>query len=235
MKTILFLFSSVLFAHEIDEGMPKWKHYYRCGLIQSEDNARGMGGYFRIKRNTNYTFKDLRLFAHYISSSDSYVKLRYKNSTKFVKFSQFYNFTVVSFDQNKKVGLNIRSQGSQGAGVFLLDYAFGHINTELSYSYDMMDHLNDTRKSSYLKGGIFWDNELPFIESKLEIEYIYQISDSEQQNDLSRTEVLFEVFFPVTSNLNIIGGYEREEFWHQDAGYSLFVSLGYNTPLNWKF
>ena len=231
---ILILFCSGLYGHDIEDDYIKWKGYSRLGIIQANNSETGAGTYFRLKRHTKYTFKDLRLFAHWVSENDTYIKLRYKNSNKFIKFSQFYNFTVISFDQNKKVGLDIRSQGGQGAGYFLFDYDYGHINTEFSFSYDIMDHLNDTKKTSYLKVGAFWDNELPIFETKLEFEAIYQISDI-VDDDLSRIEILLEFYYPIIQNINIIAGYEREEFFNQvKSGHSYFFSIGYKKNIDWK-
>ena len=230
---ILILFCSSLYGHDIEDDYIKWKGYSRLGIIQANNSKTGAGTYFRLKRHTKNTFKDLRLFAHLVSKNDTYLKLRYKNSQKFIKFSQFYNFTVISFDQNKKVGLDIRSQGGQGVGYFLIDYDYGHINTELSFSYDIMDHLNETKKTSYIKIGSFWDNNFPIFETKLEFEAVYQISDIVDNNDLSRFEILFEFYLPLTNHINLIAGYEMEDYFKQDSGYSYFLSVGYKSPLKW--
>ena len=89
----------------------------------------------------------------------------------------------------------------------------------------MMDHLNDTKKTSYIKMGLFWDNSFSIIESKLEFESIYQISDV-VDNDLSRIEVLFELYYKLLDNLNIIVGYEIEDYINQnERGYSYFISI----------
>ena len=98
----------------------------------------------------------------------------------------------------------------------------------------MMDHLNDTKKTSYLKIGAFWDNDLPLFETKLEIESIFQISDI-VDDDLSRIELLFEFYYPLMKNINIILGVEMEDYFHQPSGHSIFFSIGYKTPLNWKY
>ena len=233
MKIItLLLFCASLYGHDVEDDFIKWKRYSRIGAI-TENNEFGVGTYFRINRRTKYTFKDLRLFAHRISTGDTYLKFRYKDSNKFIKLSKLYHFTVLSFDKNEKVGLNIRSHGSQGVGLFLFNYTYGHINTELSFSYDMMDHLNDTRKTSYVKIGTFWDNNLPIFETKLEFEAIYQISDIVDNNDLSRIEILFEFYLPLTNHINLIAGYEMEDYFKQNSGYSYFLSVGYKSPLKW--
>ena len=233
MKIItLLLFCSSLYGHDIEDDFIKWKRYSRIGAI-TENNEFGVGTYFRINRRTKSTFKDLRLFAHQISTGDTYLKFRYKDSNKFIKLNKLYHFTVISFDRNEKVGLNIRSNGSQGVGLFLFNYTYGLINTELSFSYDMMDHLKDTRKTSYVKIGTFWDNNLPLFETKLEFEAIYQISDI-VNDDLSRIEILFEFYYPIIKNINIIAGYEREEYFKQTSGYSYFFSIGYEKSIDWK-
>ena len=123
---ILILLGTFLFGHDLTNDFIKWKRYFRLGMIQSSESKFGVGTYFRLKRATTYTFNDVRLFAHWISSDDTYIKLRYKSSNKFTSLNKFYKFTLVSFDQNKKVGLNIRSQGSQGIGYFLFDYPYWH-------------------------------------------------------------------------------------------------------------
>ena len=56
----------------------------------------------------------------------------------------------------KKTGILILIAIIYGAtilkvGYFLTTYQYGHINSEISFSYDMMDQLNDTKKTSYIK------------------------------------------------------------------------------------
>tara|TARA_B110000438_G_C15741204_1_gene618549 strand:- start:416 stop:1132 length:717 start_codon:yes stop_codon:yes gene_type:complete len=232
---IPFIFCLSLYAHDIKDDFISWKYYSRITTIQSINNNYGFGTYLRIKRNTKYSFKDLRLFAHQVFKDGSFYKLRYKNSSKFINLNRFYNFSVLSFDKNDKIGLNIRSQGSQGIGLFLIEYEYGHYNTEISFSYDMMDHLNDTKKTSYLKFGNFWDNNIFLIESKLELEAIYQISDIVDE-DLSRIELLIEVYYPIMKNINFILGFEIEDYIFQSkSGYSYFLSIGYKKSLKWNF
>ena len=100
MKIITLLLCSSLYGHNVKDDFIKWKYYSRIGAI-TENNELGIGTYFRINRRTKYTFKDLRLFAHQIATGNTYIKLRYKNSNKFIKFNKLYNFTVVSFDRNE--------------------------------------------------------------------------------------------------------------------------------------
>ena len=66
---ILFfmLFCSV-FSHPVDDP-PLWKQYYRGSYIINEKHDYGIGGYFRIKRTTKYTFRDLRGYLHFIKDN----------------------------------------------------------------------------------------------------------------------------------------------------------------------
>jgi len=77
MKIItLLLFCASLYGHDVEDDFIKWKRYSRIGAI-TENNEFGVGTYFRINRRTKYTFKDLRLFAHQISTGDTYLKFRF--------------------------------------------------------------------------------------------------------------------------------------------------------------
>ena len=87
----LLILSSNLFPHEIEDN-PKWKHYYRGSYIVNESQDYGFGGYLRLKRTTRYTFKDLRVFLHFIEG-EYYKKIRYKDSSKFRDSTQFYNYS----------------------------------------------------------------------------------------------------------------------------------------------
>ena len=54
-------------------------------------------------------------------------------------------------------------------------------------------------------------------------------------DDLSRIEILFEFYYPIMKNINIILGYEREDFFNQSkSGYSYFFSIGYKKSIDWK-
>ncbi len=68
------------------------------------------------------------------------------------------------------------------------------------------------------------------MKQKLEFDLIYQISDV-VDDDLSRIELLFEFYYPIMKNINFIAGYEREEYFEQESGYSYFFSIGYKNPL----
>ena len=233
VSILISLFSSLFLAHQIEDS-PKWKKYYR-GTFIGEGNEYGYGGYLRFKRTTRYTFKDLRVFMHFIGS-DSFKKIRYKDSSKFRNFNRFYNYGTVSVDQNSKVGVKIRYHGNQGLGMFVKDSENGHINAEIGMAYDISDYLNDSRKTSYLKTGLYWDQDFKDFEIKLEIEHYNQISDVIENSDLSRFEMLVELYWPIYKNWRVILGYETEQFDYSDnsTNSSKYFSIGYSDSFNFK-
>ena len=123
---IILLLFGILFSHQVDDEI-SWKQYYRGSYILDEHQNYGFGGYFRLKRTTKYTFRDLRGYLHFIKDN-SYKKIRYKSSNKFRELDSFYNYSTISIDQNSKVGVDIRYHGNQGIGLFINDSSNGHVN-----------------------------------------------------------------------------------------------------------
>ena len=230
IKYIIFL--GIIFSHEIYD-KPNWKKYYRGSYIFNNNSDYGFGAYSRFKRTTKHTFKDLRFFLH-ATGSNSYKKLRYKNSSRLREFYSFYNFSTIAIDQNTKVGVDIRYHGNQGLGVFLKNFNKAHINAEIALAYDISDYLNDSRKTSYFKSGLFWDYEFDLYEIKFEIENFKQISELMNEQDLSRIEILFESYFSIDDNWQIIIGYEYEKIKksRNDINSSIYISVGYHDLLN---
>ncbi len=228
---IAVLLLASLFSHQIEDSA-KWKKYYRASYIVNENHDYGLGGYFRFKRTTKYTFKDLRIFLHFIEG-DTYKKIRYKDSSKFRDWTRFYNYTTVAIDQNSKIGVDLRYHGNQGIGLFIKDFKKGHINTEIGLAYDISDYLNNSAKTSYFKSGIYWDQKFSDYEIKFEIENYKQITDIVVE-DLSRTEVLCELYFPIRNNLRVILGYEYEDFNNSNnsVNSSVFLSIAYYDIFN---
>jgi hypothetical protein len=214
--------------------VPQWKHYARLGLVEGQETTGGVG-YYRLNRRTRYTFRDLRLFAYELDRN-AYVYLRYKSSDRFHRLSYLYRFTTLAFQRNTRAGVALRYHYNQGMGLFLLDYRRGHINVELAHAYDMSDYLNDTRKTSYVKGGFYWDHDAPRFSTKLEVEYFYQISEVVEVN-LTRTQLFGEVRLPLTGKLALVGGYEVEVYpgarRPNPASWSLV--LGWRKPLTWSW
>ena len=228
---IIALLTSFLCSHQIEDSA-KWKKYYRASYIVNENHDYGLGGYLRVKRTTEHTFKDLRVFLHFIEG-ESYRKIRYKDSSKFRDWDRFYNYTIVAIDQNSKIGVNLRYHGNQGFGLFVKNFKGGHINSEIGLAYDISDYLNNSIKTSYLKSGVYWDHKFNNYEIKFEIENYKQITDILIE-DLSRTEILFEAHFPIQGNLSVILGYEYEDFINSNNNInsSVYLSIGYYDTFN---
>ena len=181
---------------------------------------------------TEYTFRDLRAYLHF-NNNNSYKKIRYKSSNKFIEFNKLYNYSSISIDQNSKVGVDIRYNGNQGIGFFINQSENRHIHTEFGLAYDISDYLNNSRKTSYIKNGLYWDSRFNDIELKLEVENFHQITDLIDDIDLSRLELLFELYFHINSNIKIILGYELEDFKISEnkLNPSIFLSIGYSDIL----
>ena len=221
---IIFLFSLTLLL-AADKDKADWTHYARVGLTHDYD-INGGHIYYRVKRVTSNTFRDLRLFGYELGE-ESYIYLRYKGSYKYSNIGKLYNFSTVAYQKNTRAGLNLRYHFNQGLGYFLSDYKSGHINCELGQAYDMSDYLNDTRKTSYIKGGIYWDHSMKSMEIKLESEWFKQISEIVEA-DLSRYQFFSEASYELNKHLSLIFGFEQDYY---TAGVthpqSYYLSLGW--------
>ena len=212
----------------------KWKQYSRIGSV-SVDSTSGVFGFFRLNRKTDVTYKDLRLFAYGIQNQ-SFVYLRYKSSNKYCVNSKFYRYTITSVRKNTRVDMYLQYHYNQGFGYFANQYKNGLINIELGHGFDMSDYLNATRKTSYLKGGIFWDHNTPWFSSKLEYEHFQQISEIVESN-LSRIQYIFEVIFHLSKNVFVNLNIEVEDFLirEQTDASSLTLAVGWEGDIRRLF
>ncbi len=223
----LILLLTLATAQENTENTAKWSHYARGGLTHDQ-NVNGGHIYFRIKRVTSNTFRDLRMFSYNLGD-DSYIYLRYKSSLKYSHFGRLYNFTTLSYQKNTRADLNLRYHFNQGLGYFISDYKNGHINTELGHAYDMSDYLNDTRKTSYIKSGIFWDHAIQDASIKLEAEWFKQISEIVVA-DLSRYQFFSELSYHINNHLAFIIGFEQDYYTENNKHpQSYYISLGWKS------
>lgn len=228
----LFFFITFLCSHVIESPVD-WKRYYRGSFIVDEKHDYGFGGYLRLKRTTDYTFRDLRVYIHLIEDN-TYQKIRYKNSRKVQDFKNIYNYTTIAIDQNTKIGVDIRYHGNQGFGYFLKKNNRGHLNTEIGIAYDISDYLNDSSKTSYFKTGIYWDQNFDSYDIKLEFEDFIQITDIILE-DLSRIEISLEIFFQIKKDFNIILGYEYEDFKNSNNNINSSVYLSFQREKDFNF
>ena len=145
-------------------------------------------------------------------------------SDKYISRPNFYRYTITSFRKNTRVNLNLQYHFNQGFGYFIKDYDNGLINAELGHAFDTSDYLNDTRKTSYLRTGIFWDHNTNYFSSKFEIEYFEQISEV-IENKLSRGQYLIQLIFPMKKNIFININFEKEDFFGEGQTDASSMSL----------
>ena len=199
-----------------------WKHYFRLGAA-GVDPSTGAFGYYRLNMQNKTAFRDLRFFS-YSLDQNSFVHLRYKSSDKYISRPNFYRYTITSFRKNTRANLNLQYHFNQGFGYFIKDYDNGLINAELGHAFDTSDYLNATRKTSYLKTGIFWDHNTNYFSSKLEIEYFEQISEV-IENKLSRGQYLLQLIIPMNKNYFVNINFEKEEFFDKNQTDASSISL----------
>ena len=226
MIRLVYIFIILLSIATGQSDSTEWKQYGRIGLV-SVDSTNGMFGFFRINRRTDITYKDVRLFAYGIQNQ-SFIDLRYKSSDKYGARSNFYRYTITSIRKNTRVDMNLQYHYNQGFGYFVNQYDRGLVNIEIGHGFDMSDYLNATRKTSYLKGGIFWDHNSPWFSTKLEFEHFQQISEIVESN-LSRNQYIFEVIIPYKEKLYFNINLEVEDFIipTQIDASSLTIALGW--------
>ena len=233
ISIIIGSFCNVSIAENSTLDSASWKQYIRGGLVQVS-NDKGFSGYYRINRTSNYSFGDLRLY-QYSLKNNSYLFIRYKNSTKYRGYSRLYRFSTIAYQKNKKAGVALRYHFNQGLGYFLIPYNNGHIITELAHAFDMSDYLNDNRKTSYARTGIYWDYDTKFFSSKLEFEYFHQISEVVEKN-LSRTQIMSEIIIPLNNKISASLIYETENYKQlNNNANSISFSIGWKGNLKWKF
>jgi len=231
--TIFLMLGSPLRAHE-DSLLQvlSWKQYASLGGAISSDLA-GPFAYYRLNRRSVLTFRDLRFFA-YDLEQNSFIYLRYKSSRR-LKLQSLYTFSTLAYRKNTRAGINLQYHFNQGGGWFINEYPSGLLNMEIGHAFDMSDYLNKNQKTSYLKGGLYWDHNLVLFSSKIEIEYFYQISDL-NLNNLSRTQLFVELNFPVTKNISFNINYELEAY--KESGNttvnSTIIALNWRKPLDWN-
>ena len=214
-----------------------WKHYVRGGGVQVP-NDKGLSGYYRINRSSKYSFGDLRLYVYGLQE-DSYVFIRYKSSSKYRRWPRIYRFSTIAYQKNTQAGVALRYHFNQGLGLFLIPYTKGHIISEIAHAYDMSDYLNDNRRTSYARGGLYWDHDTKWFSTKLEVEYFHQISEEVDEN-LSRTQAMAEIIMPITMGFSAIIIYEIESYRNRvitvplDQG-SVSFSVGWKGSIPWAW
>jgi len=238
-SSILFIavITTVVMGQDASTDSAKWKHYVRGGGVRVT-NDNGLSGYYRINRSSKYSFGDLRLYLYRLQNN-SYVFIRYKSSSKYRRWPKFYRFSTIAYQKNTQADVALRYHFNQGLGLFLFPYTQGHLITEIAHAYDMSDYLNDNRRTSYVRGGLYWDHDTKWFSTKLEVEYFHQISEEVDEN-LSRTQAMAEIIMPITKGFSAIIIYEIESYRGIDIANpidqgSMSFSIGWKGTIPWTW
>ena len=235
MFLIVIAFTSFISAHELKIDNIFWKSYNRLGISKVKNSFGGLT-YLRLKRVTNNTFKDFRVYAHFHSKSHDII-FRVKNSEKYERLRRLYNFRTYTYH---KANQNLRYHFNQGIGLFMYDKKKSKLTYELGLAYDMSEYLTTSDKTTYLKNSISNDFDMTFINTKLEVEYFHQISNIENQN-LSRFEISVETILKINNKLRITCGVlnniyqNNQKITFSKNKTSLYLSLETQLDLKWTY
>ena len=99
-KRVILVALSFLFAHDPDNKKIVIDDFIRIGFVSNAEIAQnGLGSFYRLKRVTNNTFRDLKMYAHFFDSR-SELKMRVKSSNKYDFNSNLYHFTTYSYHKS---------------------------------------------------------------------------------------------------------------------------------------
>ena len=156
---------SFLFAHDPDNEKIVIDDFIRIGFVSNAEIAQnGLGSFYRLKRVTNNTFRDLKMYAHFFDSR-SELKMRVKSSNKYDFNSNLYHFTTYSYH---KSGNNLRYHFNQGVGFLLRNTKKGNFTSEVGWAYDKSDFIDSDEKTTYIKSAISYDQNFEKLKIKLE-------------------------------------------------------------------
>ena len=218
-------------GHDSTKDNLKWKQYYRMGVVSSENSRIGNASYFRLKRTTKTTFKDIRLFSH-LFKNNTELKLRYKSSQRFLSFRSLYSFNTLYYEKNSILGVNLRYHLNQGLGIIINESNFGNTTIEAGAAFDNSDYLNTEQKTTYARSATSFDRKFQYLSTKLELDYLYQINEVRGSTSLSRLELLNEYEWSFSEHLGLIAGFTRTMQNNNNPPF-YFITISYKDPLNW--
>ena len=233
-KQAVFVAFSFLLAHNPDSENVNWKDYIRFGGVNNgSTNQAGIATYYRIKRVTDNTFRDVRFFGHFFDSSPD-LRIRTKSSNKYDFNNNFYHFNTYVYH---KSGKNLRYHFNQGIGTFFKKMGDGNMTFEVGWAYDKSDYIKSDEKKTYMKGAGTLDKDWKKIRTKLEVEYFHQISEHTNIN-LSRFQTILELQYVPVNSWGITLGIVRENYFKpQEFNFradptSIFISISRSGFLN---
>ena len=204
----VFFTLSFLLAHNPERENIKWKDYARLGGVNNTTiNQTGITTYYRIKRITDNTFRDIRFFGHFFNLSSD-LRIRTKSSNKYDFNPKLYHFTTYVYH---KSGENLRYHFNQGMGTIFNNASNGNKTFEIGWAYDKSDYLESDEKTTYIKGAGTLDKNWDKIQTKLEVEYFHQISE-QLEFDLSRFQTILELQYHPNKKWGITLGIVKENY-----------------------
>ena len=225
-KLAVLIIFSILLAHDPDKENIQWKDYTRFGLVNNGTiNETGLATYYRIKRVTQNTFRDLRFFGHFFSSYPDF-RLRAKSSNKYDFNKKYYHFRTYVYHKANK---NLRYHFNQGLGLLLQQINNGNMTFELGWAYDISNYIESNEKTSYIKGAGSIDKSWSKTKTKLEIEYFHQISEIIESN-VSRFQTIFEIEYKPKASWGITLGLVNEYYTKNQNNFrtnptNIFISI----------
>tara|TARA_B100001996_G_scaffold364887_1_gene334273 strand:+ start:2847 stop:3566 length:720 start_codon:yes stop_codon:yes gene_type:complete len=236
---IIFIFVvalNLLNGHNPDKELPRWKHYSRIGFIRSGDNIKGLATYLRFKRTTSYTFRDLRFYGHFFNNNQE-IRLRQKTSRRFMNFDWIYSFNTLFYERNTFLNVDLRYHYNQGLGWLIRNTDVGNSTIEIGLAFDNSDYLQNNQKTSYVKNGFTFDQNISMFSIKTECNYFHQFNKNIDGSDQSRVQILGEFEWELKRWISIIGGikhdlYLKKLFSLDQTFY--FLSLEFNKALLWN-
>ena len=233
-KTIIpLLVLPYIFAHDPEKEHLKWAQYYRMGAVASETSTTGITGYARLKRTTDYTFKDVRFFGHFFET-DTEIRIRQKSSRRLLSINRFYSFNTLIYEKNTFLNVNLRYHFNQGIGWLMRNSESGNMTLEMGIAFDNSDFLNTEQKTSYIRGGYSVDYNMNLFSTKFEIDYFHQISEVIGYTSLSRVQILGELQWSFGNNWGLITGF-TQDIQKNKSDPSIFLTVSFTQPLNWSF
>ena len=203
-----FLTLSFLLAHNPESENIKWKDYARLGGVYNGTISQtGIATYYRIKRVTDNTFRDIRFFGHFFNLSSD-LRIRTKSSNKYDFNPNLYHFNTYVYH---KSGDNLRYHFNQGIGTIFNKASTGNNTFEIGWAYDKSDYLESDEKTTYIKGAGTLDKDWDKIQTKLEVEYFHQISE-QLKFDLSRFQTILELQYHPNKKWGITLGIVKENY-----------------------
>jgi len=232
---ISIFFCPIIFAHNPNAELPDWKQYTRLGIVNSGMEYPGVATYLRLKRTTSYTFQDIRIYGHYFKDNQE-IRVRQKTSRRFMSFNWLYSFNTLIYEKNTFIDVNLRYHFNQGLGWLIRNSESGNMTAELGIAFDNSDYLNTKQKTSYARGGFTADKKMGQYETKIEVDYLHQIS--KQADDLSRIQLVAEAQWSIKKGVALIIGI-TEDFLKDESFNintpSFFLTFAFKRTLNWTF